>query len=282
MPKEGLLLGAHLPITGGLHKALERAAEIDCASVQLFTRNPRGWRAAPLDLSQVELFRSTASKLGLTLVAHASYLPNLASPNEEVHRLSLQSIQDELERCEALGIPYLVLHMGSHLGAGFETGFHRLVSACKTIMDKFEGKTMLLLENMSGQANSMGSKLQDIAKVLAALGNEDRIGVCLDTCHLFQAGYELRSERALEKLFNEIEESFGIDKVKVIHLNDSKAAIGSGLDRHERIGKGYIGPNGFRNILRHRAFRRMPMILETPVSEWREYKEDLQILQSLI
>lgn len=282
MPKERLLLGAHLPITGGLHKALERAAEINCTSVQLFTRNPRGWRAAPLDLSQVELFKSTANKLGLALVAHASYLPNLASPNDEVYRLSLQSIQDELERCEALGIPYLVLHMGSHLGAGFETGFRRLVSACKAILDKFGGKTMLLLENMSGQANSMGSKLQDIAKVLAALDNDDQIGVCLDTCHLFQAGYELRSERALEKLFNEIEESFGIDRVKVIHLNDSKAAIGSGLDRHERIGKGYIGPSGFRNILRHRAFRRMPMILETPVTEWKEYKEDLQILQSLI
>jgi len=279
---ERLLLGAHLPITGGLHKALERAAEINCASVQLFTRNPRGWRAPPLDISQVELFRSTANKLGLTLVAHASYLPNLASPNDKIYQLSLQTIQDELNRCDTLGIPYLVLHIGSHLGAGFETGFKRLVSGCRTILDKFQGKTMLLLENMSGQANSMGSKLEDIARILEALDNENQIGVCLDTCHLFQAGYELRSEKALEMLLGEIEEFFGVDRVKVIHLNDSKAAIGSGLDRHERIGKGYIGPRGFSNILKHKALRRMPMILETPVNEWKEYEEDLQTLRSLI
>lgn len=281
MPDERLLLGAHLPIAGGLHKALERATEINCAVVQIFTRNPRGWRAAPLDAQEVELFKEAARKTGLALVAHASYLPNLASPDEKVHELSIMAVKDELERCEALGIPYLVLHIGSHLGAGFDKGFERLVSGCKKVLDSFDGRVILLLENMSGQANSMGSKLEDIARILSAIG-EERVGLCLDTCHLFQAGYELRSEKALNALLRQIDELCDFDRVKVLHLNDSRAAIGSGLDRHERIGKGYIGLRGFRNILQQRALRRLPMILETPVREWQEYKEDIMTLLSLL
>jgi len=281
LPDERLLLGAHLPIAGGLHKALERATEINCAVVQIFTRNPRGWRAAPLDAQEVELFKEAARKTGLALVAHASYLPNLASPDEKVHELSIMAVKDELERCEALGIPYLVLHIGSHLGTGFDKGFERLVSGCKKVLDSFDGRVILLLENMSGQANSMGSKLEDIARILSAIG-EERVGLCLDTCHLFQAGYELRSEKALNALLRQIDELCDFDRVKVLHLNDSRAAIGSGLDRHERIGKGYIGLRGFRNILQQRALRRLPMILETPVREWQEYKEDIMTLLSLL
>jgi len=194
------------------------------------------------------------------------YLPNLASPKMPVYKRSVETLNAEVRRCGQLKIPYLVLHLGSHLGKGRRLGLELLTSAIGGALDlQVEGVT-LLLENMAGAKNSMGSTFQEIAEIIDALG-DNRLGVCFDTCHAFAAGYDLRTREAVEETIQSLDSAIGIERLKIVHLNDSVGELGSGLDRHEHIGLGRIGEEGFRSILRHPYIKDKPLILETPVDE---------------
>ncbi|MEI8003628.1 MAG: deoxyribonuclease IV, partial [Methanothrix sp.] len=215
-------------------------------------------------------------------VDHMPYLPNLASAKEEVYAKSLQALAGELERCQTLGMPYLVTHLGSHLGAGREKGLARIVAALQTVLSENDSDTVLLIENSAGTKNSMGSTFSDIAAVLQSLPEErHRLGVCLDTCHLYAAGYDLRTCGALQATLDQFQDCIGRERLLLIHLNDCCGHLGSHLDRHEHIGLGQIGWTGFRAILCHPALADMTMILETPVDSRRDDRGNLEVARRL-
>jgi len=215
-------------------------------------------------------------------VDHMPYLPNLASANDEVYAKSVQSLAKELGRCQALGIPYLVTHMGSHNGGGRKRGLDKIVEALHTVFSECKSDTILLLENSAGTKNSMGSTFSDIAAVLESLSaNHHRLGVCLDTCHLHAAGYDLRTSRALQATLDQFEDAIGLEQLMLLHLNDCRGGIGSHLDRHEHIGLGQIGEEGFRAILCHPILADLAMILETPVDARRDDIGNLDVARRL-
>ncbi len=230
---------------------------------------------------EAELFMAKLKESGLDLAAdHMPYLPNLASPKEDVFAKSVETLATELMRCQMLGIPYLVTHLGSHLGAGREQGQKRIASALETAFSRAENDVILLLENTAGTKNSMGGSFQDIAAIIESSGAR-RLGVCLDTCHLFAAGFELRTAEGLETTLDQFEKSLGLQMLKLLHLNDCRGTFGSHLDRHEHIGLGQIGEQGFRNILAHPALKDLPMILETPVDLRRDDSGNLRMARQL-
>lgn len=276
-------LGLHVSVAGGLDRAVSRAQEKGCDAFQIFSSNPRGWRSNPISVESGTRFRALQRQFGLSLaVDHMPYLPNLASAKEEVYAKSLQALARELVRCQTLGIPYLVTHLGSHLGAGRERGLARIEAALQTVLSEDDGNTVLLLENSAGTRNSMGSTFSDIAAVLQSLPNEHhRLGVCLDTCHLFAAGYDLRTSEALQATLDQFQDCIGQERLLLIHLNDCCGSLGSHLDRHEHIGLGQIGEEGFRAILVHPALAEMTMILETPVDSRRDDRGNLDVARRL-
>ncbi len=198
--------------------------------------------------------------------AHMPYLPNLASPKDDVYKKSVKTLSSELKRCEQLQIPYLVTHLGSHLGKGKETGFEHLIEGINKVLKDTTGKVTLLLENTAGTKNSMGSTFEDIQHIIEQLNHQEYVGVCFDTSHAFGAGYDLRTKETVQQTINRIEDTVGFEKVKLVHLNDSKGELNSRIDRHDHIGLGKIGENGFRNILASKLSD-LPMIMETPIDE---------------
>jgi deoxyribonuclease-4 len=257
--------GFHVSIKDGIDLAVDRAKELSCDCFQLFTRNPRGWKISKLDDGEITRFREKLSESGLgPPVTHMPYLPNLASPVKTIWKLSVKALQAELDRCRRLGIPYIVTHLGSHMGKGMEAGFRQLIGAINKSFDANPGETMVLLEIMAGQKNSMGSRFEDIRRILEGIHERSRAGVCFDTCHAYAAGYDLRSENGIKQTLKQFDEIVGFKNLKVIHINDSAGSIGSGKDRHEHLGKGYIGDKGFRIFLHQPEVRSVPMILETP------------------
>jgi deoxyribonuclease-4 len=274
-------VGVHVSIAGGIDKAIDRAAEKGCDVFQIFSRNPRGWRFKDLSAKEVESFAAKLIKSSIgPAFDHMPYLPNLASPKDDVYEQSVSTLSAELGRCGRLQIPYLVTHLGSHSGSGKEKGLKRLVNAISLAFSKTENEVILLLENTSGTKNSMGGSLKDIAAILDA-SDSDRLGVCLDTCHLFVAGYELRTSEGIRNTLKEFDELIGFERLMLIHLNDSKGDLGSALDRHEHIGMGKIGIDGFRSILCDKTIKKLPMILETPIDSRRDDRENLRITRVL-
>lgn len=278
-----ILVGVHVSIAGGLDKAVDRAKERSCNVFQIFSSNPRGWKSRPIFVEEAESFAVRFKESGLDLaVDHMPYLPNLASSKPDVYAKSVQALANELSRCQLLGIPYLVTHMGSHLGAGRDNGIERIVDALETAFHLVENEVVLLLENTAGTKNSMGGSFQDIADILDCFGTrKERLGVCLDTCHLFAAGYELRTQGGLDETLDKFQSSIGLERLKLLHLNDCRGNLGSHLDRHEHIGLGQIGENGFRAILSNEALCRLPMILETPVDSRRDDLGNLMAIRRL-
>ncbi|MHC1631705.1 MAG: deoxyribonuclease IV [Methanotrichaceae archaeon] len=277
-----LKVGVHVSIAGSIDKAVDRAAEKGCDTFQIFSRNPRSWRFKELSEETVQKFRKKLKKYGIfPPVDHMPYLPNLASPKDEVHRKSVKSLTIELERCDALGIPYLVTHLGSHLGSGKEAGLKRIVKAVRKSFSDADNSVMLLLETTSDSKNSVGGSFEDLGMIMGEVNREDRIGVCLDTCHVFAAGYELRTEEGLAETMEKFSSIIELGQLKVVHLNDSKGGLGSKLDRHEHIGLGEIGEEGFRAILHHPEIRTKPLILETPVDERRDDQENMSVVNYL-
>jgi deoxyribonuclease-4 len=267
-----LKLGVHVSISGGVSNSPDKAYERGCTAFQIFTRNPRGWRYQELSVDEAEEFWEKVRRYGYdsSVASHMPYLPNLASPDERIYRLSLDTLIAEVERAGLLHIPYLVIHLGSHMGRGIEIGRRNLVNAIESALSKVDNEVMILLENMAGQRNSMGSKFEDIAILIDSISFKDRIGVCFDTSHAFSAGYDLRDKYSVEETLREFDSIIGFKWLRIVHINDSRADLGQGRDIHEHIGLGFIGEDGFKYILRHPIIRSLPLILETPVDERRE------------
>ncbi len=274
-------MGVHVSIAGGLDRAVDRAVERGCDLFQIFSRNPRGWESKDISPDDADKFLAKMKATGLALaVDHMPYLPNLASPKEDVYARSVDLLLTELERCQKLCIPYLVTHLGSHLGTGQEAGKRRIADALDMALCRTNGDVMLLLENTSGTKNSMGSSFEEVAAIIDAVGS-DRLGVCLDTCHLFAAGYELRTHQGLRSTLKQFDDAIGMERLMLVHLNDSRGPLGSRLDRHEHIGLGEIGDKGFRVILEDEYIRDLPMILETPVDDRRDDAGNLRAARAL-
>jgi deoxyribonuclease-4 len=237
----------------------------------MFTRNPRGWKFKKLDSGEAQEFRHKVESFQLTpVVSHMPYLPNLSSPKKLLYNKSVKSLVAELDRCDTLGIPYVVTHLGSHLGKGADMGLEKLVGAINEALSLNKSNVILLLENTAGTKNSMGSSFEDIRKIVDRIEQKNRIGVCFDTAHAYAAGYDLRSTRAVNETMARFDSVLDLELLKVVHLNDSEVGLGSGRDRHEHIGMGYIGETGFRAILRHEALQPLPFIMETPIDERRD------------
>jgi deoxyribonuclease IV len=277
-----MLLGAHVSISGAIHMSVDRAVELGCTTFQIFTRNPRGWTYTKLKKAEVDEFRRKFEAAGFRVaMAHMPYLPNIASPKKDIYEKSVRSLVAELERCVALGLELLVVHVGSHLGAGLKKGVEQVANAVNRAVEAVDNQVKVLLENMAGQRNSCGSRFEDIAEILSRVKNADRVGVCLDTCHLLAAGYDIRSEEAVDATISRFDKVVGLNRLWAVHLNDSKGALGSGLDRHEHIGMGNIGENGFKAFINHPAIRDKPMVIETPEDERGNYATDLAKLRKL-
>lgn len=276
-----LRIGYHVSIAGGMDLAFDRAMAIGCTAMQVFLSNPRGWGAKELTVEEAGEFRRKGRKFGASQVfAHMAYLPNIASPNEFAYRKSVEALEFSLRRCNLLGIKYLVTHLGSHLGMGKELGFRRATEAiCR--MEGAVGNVSLLLENEAGQRNSIGSTVEDLAELRARIRDRARrirIGFCMDTCHLFEAGYDIGREEVLSKIFEVIDP----DDVHVIHLNDARYPLGRALDRDENIGRGYIGKAGFETFLNCPAVLGKPMIMETPSRNLGEDRRQIRLVESLV
>jgi len=251
--------------------AVDRAVERSCTTFQIFTRNPRGWKFKQLSDDEVKNFVKKLAASGIDpAVAHMPYLPNLASPKKSVYTVSLKALIAELERCGRLEIPYLVTHLGSHLGKGMEVGFERIINACNVALSKVKNNVMLLLENTAGTRNSMGSSFEDLRHIMDRIALRERVAVCFDTCHGFAAGYDLRDAETVQKTLLAFDRILGLRLLKAVHINDSKGKLGSHIDRHEHIGMGFIGDEGFRAILHHQSLKDLPFILETPIDNRRD------------
>lgn len=256
-----------MSIAGGLDRAPLRGRQVGCDTIQLFTKSNRQWRAKRLSDREVEAFKANLEATGIgPAVAHDCYLVNLAAPRTPLWKKSVAAFRVELERAERLGIPYLVTHPGSHAGAGEAEGIRRVAEALNVLRAALprHGGVQILLETTAGQGTSLGYRFEQLAAILEQVEQADRVGICLDTCHVFAAGYDIRSAEGYRKTLAEFTACLGLTRLKAIHLNDSKADLGSRVDRHEHIGEGCLGLEAFRRILNDPRLRRVPMILETP------------------
>lgn len=283
---ETIRIGFHVSIAGGISNSVDNAQKIGCSAFQIFTRNPRGWAAKPLVPQDVKMFKTKLGASGIdreSVVAHMPYLPNLSGPASDFYDKSVETLAGEIQRCNTLQIPYLVIHLGSHMEKGLRNGITQLARAVLTARSRAERSNrkqhvIVLLENSAGQQNSVGSRFEELRIILDALGADPKgYGVCLDTCHLFTSGYDLRSSEAVEKTLKSFSDSVGEKELRVIHFNDSKAGLNSKLDRHEHIGLGNIGSDGLAAFLSHRMIRKMPVIMETPIDERRRDEQNLQV-----
>lgn len=278
------LLGAHESISGGLHLAFSRIEQVGGEVLQIFTRNQRQWQPAELKGPEIDLFRAAHEQSGAMPVAsHASYLVNLATSKKELREKSINNLILELQRCDALGVPFVVLHPGSHGGDGAEAGLERFVESLDQAMAESGTEVRVLVENTSGQGTGLGRTFEELAYILNHSQYRQLLGVCIDTCHLFTAGYELRTAEGYEATITALDHILGLNRVRFIHLNDSKKDLASRVDRHEHIGKGAIGLEGFRNLLNDSRLAGLPMVIETPKGEnLAEDRENLQTLRTLI
>ena len=276
-----ILLGAHMSIAGGVHRAIERARSIDCTAAQVFVKNNMQWFARPLTREEIRAFRNHVQRGELwSVFAHANYLINLAATNPQFHANSLRALAEELTRADQLELPFLVLHPGAHLGAGEEAGLDQIAKSIDRVFAKIpKVKTKIALETTAGQGSCLGDKFEHLAWIIHHVREPERLCVCLDTAHVFAAGYDITSESGTKKTFREFDRVIGLGRLAAIHVNDSKTPRGSRVDRHQHIGKGQIGLGAFRFILRDARFRKIPKVLETP--KGKDLAEDVQNLKTL-
>lgn len=278
-------LGAHESIAGGLHKAFDRAQSATCDALQVFVKSNRSWAVKPLTEDEIARFKARAEESGIRpVVAHTSYLLNLGTPDELLWEKSRNMLIAELERCEALDIPWLVLHPGSHVGSGEEAGITRVAEGLSEVHAATPGfRVRVLLETTAGQGSSLGHTFAQLARIIEMTPQGERLGVCLDTCHVFAAGYELRTAEGYAATMEAFKRIIGLERLKALHLNDSKGELGNRKDRHEHIGKGHIGLDGFRNVVNDPRLTGLPGFLETPKGEdLEEDRENLRVLRGLV
>lgn len=276
-------LGCHVSISGGIHKAVDNAVGRGCTAFQIFSRNPRGWKAKPIDAKTADLFRSKLEASGIETNAtcvHMPYLPNLSGPNEIPYKKSVQTLVDEVKRCGILGIPYLVTHLGSHLGTGPDAGIRRLVDAYMEAAT-VDNDVIILLENTAGQKNAVGYQFEQLADILGQLMPASRFGVCLDTCHAFVSGYDMRARQTAADTLDQFDAAIGYENLYILHLNDAKGSLGCNLDRHYHIGLGQIGEEGLGEVVRIVSGLGKPIILETPIDDIRDDKANLECARHL-
>ena len=276
-----ILLGAHMSIAGGVHMAIERGCSIKCTAIQMFVKNNMQWFARPLTREEIRAFLDHAQRGELlSIFAHANYLINLAATNPQFLENSIRALSEELIRADQLELPFLVLHPGAHLGAGEELGLEKIVASIDRVFQKIpKVKTRIALETTAGQGSCLGHSFEQIAYIIANVREPERLCVCIDTAHIFAAGYAIGSEAGVKKTFREFDRVIGRERLAAIHLNDSKTARGSHVDRHQHIGKGQIGLDAFRFIMREPRFRKIPKVLETP--KGKELREDVINLKRL-
>lgn len=283
-------MGFHVSITGSLSNSVRNAEGIGCTAFQIFTRNPRGWTAKPLEMKDVDEFKRKLDNSHIdkkNIVVHMPYLPNLAAPKGESYDKSKKVLCEEIIRCYLLDIPYLILHLGSHLGLGEKNGIKQIVDACNFALDNFNSSYRrhlhlnILIENSAGQKNSIGSSFNEIKDILDEL-NDKTFGVCFDTCHAFASGYDIRSSEKVIETMNNFNEIINIENLKVLHLNDSKGKINENKDRHQHIGLGLIGKNGLAEFLKDKYIQNIPIIMETPIDGIRGDKENMKFVLDLI
>jgi deoxyribonuclease-4 len=274
-------LGAHMSTAGGLHLAFARGAATGCNTMQVFSKNERQWQAKPLTPEAIEQFKDEAARSHIKpLLTHASYLINIATAKDDLWERSIAALSDELERANLLGIPYVVLHPGAHTGAGTESGIARVAAALDRLSTEgIGGDTKVLLETTAGQGTTLGGSFEELTRILDQLHALERIEICVDTCHIFAAGYDISTDEGYTAAIARLIELVGLSRIAAFHLNDSKGACGSHLDRHEAIGEGQIGLTGFRNVVNDPRFCSVPMILETPKGT--DDTEDIRNLQTL-
>ncbi|MFH1867371.1 MAG: deoxyribonuclease IV [Candidatus Omnitrophota bacterium] len=257
-------IGVHVSIAGRIDEAIDRAADLSCETIQIFSRNPRGWKSKPLDKEEVEKFRRKRKKKDIyPILVHIPYLINLAAPKDRLWKLSIDSYIEDLKRTDLLEAEYFITHLGAHTGSGEEAGLNRFCEGLNKVISKARPKTMILLETCAGQGTSLGHKFEHIRYMLKKIDGNN-IGVCLDTCHVYAAGYDIATKKGLDETLEKFDKVIGFKNLKAMHLNDVKGGLGSKLDRHEHIGKGKIKEAGMKRILTHPDLVHLPFVMETP------------------
>ncbi|HEX9816668.1 MAG TPA: deoxyribonuclease IV [Candidatus Thermoplasmatota archaeon] len=277
-----MVLGAHVSIAGGVHNAPQNALDVTAECIQIFSKNQRQWAAKPFTEADIQAYRDAYKESGLKgAMVHGSYLVNVAALDKTILDKSRAGLLDEAQRCEQLGIPYLNMHPGSHLGAGIDAGTRRIADAITDVLHKTQGsKVMVLLEFMAGQGTNIGDKFDDLAAIRNFTGNDKRVGYCFDTCHLYAAGYDITSPAGYKDVMKKADDILGLSNIKAFHLNDSKMPFNSHVDRHENVGHGLMGVAGFKPLMQDSRFQDAPMVLETPLAE-KGYQKDLAALRPL-
>jgi len=281
----GPRLGAHMSIGGGMPQAIARAQAVDATALQVFVKSSNQWVARAFAPGEAEAYRASSREAGLDrhTLAHASYLINLASPDDALWEKSVVAFRVELDRCDALGIPWLVVHPGAHVGSGAASGIARVAAGLDRALRASEHGAGVLLENTAGQGSTLGARFEELGEILAAVKQPGRVGLCFDTCHALAAGYEFRTPASYAETFAALDRAIGLDKLHGIHLNDSKGDLGSRRDRHEHIGKGKVGLEAFKLILSDVRFRDVPMVLETEKGDdLAEDRVNLEVLRGLL
>ncbi len=276
-------IGCHVSISGSIDKAVDNAVERECSAFQIFTRNPRGWHAKDLLDNDITNFKEKlkTSKIDrFATCAHMPYLPNLSTPKEDGFEKSVNTLINEVDRCGKLGIPYLVTHLGSHLGTGEEAGIKQLVKGLNKA-GQTKNDVMILLENTAGQKNSVGANFEQLSEIFNQLKPTKKFGICFDTCHAFVSGYDLRTEKLVKDTLAKFDDTVGFENLKILHLNDAKGEMGCNLDRHYHIGLGNIGEKGLSEVIKTANKKKIPIILETPIDDTRDDFENIRKVKEL-
>lgn len=278
-----MLLGGHVSILGGISLAPERAKKVTANCMQIFSKNQMQWKSKPIDLEEAEKFALNLREFGIEeTVIHDSYLINLASPEKSLLKQSREAFLEEVVRAKHLGVRNLIFHPGAHMGAGEQAGLKRIAESLNWVRSEFgSGEVCFVLEITAGQGSVLGYSFDQLARIITLLDDQKGAGVCFDTCHAYAAGYDVKTRDGYGNTFDLFDDIVGREFLKAIHMNDAKVKQGSHLDRHEQIGKGYIGLEGFRNFVNDPRLVKVPMVLETPKGE-KGYKQELKILRSLI
>lgn len=280
-----ILLGAHMSIAGGVPTAVERAMKIGCTTMQMFVKNNTQWKGKPLSEDDISTYKKLLSESSIDpVVVHDTYLINLAATDKRILKKSRAALKDELDRAEALGVAYLNFHPGSHIGAGEREGIKRIAESLNIIHEQTQGYNVKsVLETTAGQGTAIGYRFEQLRAIIDGVDEKERMAVCVDTCHVFAAGYDISTVEGYEATFREFDEVIGLDRLVAFHVNDSKRELGSHVDRHEHIGKGKIGKAGFRYLMNDERFRNIPKILETPKGpEMKEDVRNMRVLRGLV
>ncbi len=280
--KHSFLFGAHMPISGGLHLAIQKGESIGCTAIQIFTKSNRQWHAKPLSQEEIATFLAAWKQSSIrSIMAHATYLINIGSPDKELEKKSVDALSVDMERCAQLNIPYLALHPGSYTTGDEAACIEQISKNLDHVLKKTPGVS-ILLETMAGQGSSVGHKFEQLAAIIKESTMKRRLGICFDTCHAFSAGYDFTTKQAYEALWEQFDTIIGLNKLKAFHINDSSTALGSRVDRHADIGKGKIGLKAFEMLFNDPRFFDIPKILETPKEDVNDDKRNMETIIELL